>query len=140
MEKCSELGAEALLPVLTERSPTVGRGDVGDDAGGSGRQGRWDRLAQASSKQCLRTHKLRVLAPAPVARLEEAVRAAQGLALLATQGGAPLHEVRACRRGGEPCGRTCLALMTTNESCHVPRFPRCSMGTAAPAGEQRGAS
>ena len=62
MEKCSELGAEALQPLLTERSPALGRGGDGDsdDDGAStgGRLGRWERLAQASAKQSLRVHTL----------------------------------------------------------------------------------
>ena len=93
VEKASELGAFALLPLLCERSPAVGRGDAGDTAtgagagaddgstgaggqgrSGGGRGGRWERLAVAASKQCLRPHALRILPPLPVAQLAAQLR------------------------------------------------------------------
>ena len=128
MEKCAELGASTLIPLLTERSAAVGRagaGGAGGSAGGNGkkdnkkrrngggggggfvadddddgeeeygktgREGRWERVAAAASKQCLRTHHLHITPPMPFAALVEQVAAAP-VSLLAAAGAPPLQEV-----------------------------------------------
>ena len=74
VEKCAELGARTLVPLLTTRSGAIGGGDRdgdkkrsgsrrasgGDDDGStaSGREGRWGRVAHAASKQSLRVYGL----------------------------------------------------------------------------------
>ena len=110
VEKSAELGAASLVPLKTERSPTVGadRGDrkgkgarggrgvvtddvVNDDGASlSGREGRWSRVASAASKQCLRAHALRITAPITFDDLLERVREAD-VALLAAAGAPPLR-------------------------------------------------
>jgi len=118
VEKSAELGAASLVPLKTERSPTVGpdrgdrkgnkgkggrgRRDAGnaaddgddddDDASLSGREGRWSRVASAASKQCLRAHALRIEPPLAFDHLLERVRSAD-VALLAAAGAPPLRRV-----------------------------------------------
>ena len=117
VEKSAELGAASLVPLKTERSPTVGpdrgdrkgnkgkggrarrdAGDAGDDgdddddASLSGREGRWSRVASAASKQCLRAHALRIAPPLAFDHLLERVRSAD-VALLAAAGAPPLRRV-----------------------------------------------
>jgi 16S rRNA (uracil1498-N3)-methyltransferase len=148
VEKCAELGAAALVPLLTERSAAVGRGEaaggkagkgggkggrdkkqkrrggkVDDDDGGGGgeddgdgdlggwgsaaefvagggggdrrgREGRWERVAAAASKQCLRTHHLRITQPMSFDALVQRVATAP-VSLLAAAGAPPLREVLA---------------------------------------------
>ena len=117
VEKSAELGAASLVPLKTERSPTVGPdrgdrkgnkgkggrgrrdagnaaddGDDDDDASLSGREGRWSRVASAASKQCLRAHALRITPPLAFDHLLERVRSAD-VALLAAAGAPPLRRV-----------------------------------------------
>ena len=117
VEKSAELGAASLVPLKTERSPTVGPdrgdrkgnkgkggrgrrdagnagddGDDDDDASLSGREGRWSRVASAASKQCLRAHALRIAPPLAFDDLLERVRSAD-VALLAAAGAPPLRRV-----------------------------------------------
>ena len=117
VEKSAELGAASLVPLKTERSPTVGPdrgdrkgnkgkggrgrrdagnaaddGDDDDDASLSGREGRWSRVASAASKQCLRSHALRIEPPLAFDHLLERVRSAD-VALLAAAGAPPLRRV-----------------------------------------------
>lgn len=120
VEKSAELGAASLVPLKTERSPTVGPdrgkgnkgkgnkgkggrgrrdagdaaddGDDDDDASLSGREGRWSRVASAASKQCLRAHALRIEPPLAFDHLLERVRSAD-VALLAAAGAPPLRRV-----------------------------------------------
>ena len=117
VEKSAELGAASLVPLKTERSPTVGpdrgdrkgnkgkggrarrdagdagdAGDDDDDAFLSGREGRWSRVASAASKQCLRAHALRIAPPLAFDHLLERVRSAD-VALLAAAGAPPLRRV-----------------------------------------------
>ena len=117
VEKSAELGAASLVPLKTERSPTVGPdrgdrkgnkgkggrgrrdagnaaddGDDDDDASLSGREGRWSRVASAASKQCLRAHALRIAPPLAFDHLLERVRSAD-VALLAAAGAPPLRRV-----------------------------------------------
>lgn len=118
VEKCAELGAAALTPLLTHRSPTIGSGgsederpaagsgkragrrksgdDEAEDAAGSGsgREGRWVRVATAAMKQCLRPHALALGSPATVPQLCERIRAADA-ALVGVAGAPPLHAVAA---------------------------------------------
>lgn len=137
VEKCAELGASALLPLLTERSANVGSSAAGkkgkagkkrdksrgrngkgngegegEDGGGwgwmsdgadgdkRGREGRWERVAMAASKQCLRTHALRIMQPIPFDALVERVATAP-VALLAAAGAPPLQEVLQQHGAGE---------------------------------------
>eukprot|EP00249_Psilotum_nudum_P001003 c13249_g1_i1 orf=272-931(+) len=53
VEKCTELGATSLIPLLTERSPNVTEK----------RNDRWCRLALAATKQCQRLHVMTVRDP-----------------------------------------------------------------------------
>ena len=119
VEKAAELGAASLVPLRTERSPTVGadrgkgkgkrvrdgRGGAADDAVDddgaslSGREGRWSRVASAASKQCLRAHALRIAAPMTFDDLIERVREAD-VALLAAAGAPPLR--RALEENAHP--------------------------------------
>ena len=82
VEKVAELGAKALIPLLTERSPEVA----------DGRASRLDRVAQAAAKQCLRTHALQVEAPARIQALVDRMEQSP-LVLLATEGASPLMTV-----------------------------------------------
>lgn len=100
VEKCAELGARALVPLLTTRSGTIGGGerDGGGKRGGgrpSGREGRWGRVAHAASKQCLRTRHLVVTPPMDVRALCETIERERGsrLTLLAAAGAPPVIEV-----------------------------------------------
>lgn len=111
VEKCAELGARALIPLLTTRSGTIGGGerDGGGKRGGgrrqrggdederepSGREGRWGRVAHAASKQCLRTRGLVVTPPVDVRALCETIERERGsrLTLLAAAGAPPVLDV-----------------------------------------------
>jgi len=53
IEKLTELGAHALVPISTERNPR-------SHAHSHSRSDRWHRVAQAASKQCLRSRALKV--------------------------------------------------------------------------------
>lgn len=98
VEKCTELGATALQPLLTERSPSVGGSSSGSgggweggkggkrrrtqesgvgghsedethlksDGGTSGREARWERVAIAAMKQCLRPRSLLIMPPCSI--------------------------------------------------------------------------
>lgn len=105
VEKATELGAWCLVPLLTERAPSLGadgegKGD-GGDGGGGGRERRWARVASAALKQSLRTHALQIARPQSVSDLAEQIRGGMP-ALLAAAGGEPLlkavERVRARRR------------------------------------------
>lgn len=107
VEKCSELGASSLVPLLTERSGSVGgsSSSSGDNKRGknrgkgfndgdelTGREGRWERVAAAAMKQSLRNHRLVVHPALTTTQLCEMVRRAP-VALLCAAGGPPLREV-----------------------------------------------
>jgi 16S rRNA (uracil1498-N3)-methyltransferase len=65
IEKCSELGAEALIPVIARRTvPTL------EGVRAAKRRERWQRIARAAAQQCGRREPMSVL---PVVPLEEAV-------------------------------------------------------------------
>lgn len=53
IEKCTELGARSVIPLLTTRSPVVSEG----------RNDRWSRLVLAATKQCQRLHLMDVRCP-----------------------------------------------------------------------------
>ena len=86
VEKAAELGAAAVVPLLTARSDTVR----------AGRVERLRRVALSASKQSLRLHHLEVAEPVSVAEMAGVIQAegaeasAGGLALLAAQGAPPL--------------------------------------------------
>ena len=93
VEKATELGASRLIPLLTARSPTIGSsrgsgnewkarskskkrgGDDGDDDDSlsssikTGREGRWQRVAAAAMKQCLRPRAMEIEAPTTMVQL-----------------------------------------------------------------------
>ena len=132
VEKCVELGAATLVPLLTARSPTCSGGDGASACynggqmavmfvapptytDGGGRVGRWQRLAVAAGKQCLRVHGMQIMDPTPIQVgtitrsicdgkytvllqvLVDTVRKGRDEAnvthLVATAGGAPVAEV-----------------------------------------------
>jgi len=111
VEKCAELGARTLVPLLTTRSGAIGGGDRdgdkkrsgnrrasgGDDDGStaSGREGRWGRVAHAASKQSLRVYGLQVAPPIGVEALCEEIAKDCGerLTLLAAAGAPPIADV-----------------------------------------------
>ncbi len=112
VEKASELGAGALLPLLTERSPALGGAEAGakdarraarvgrgNDADGGGREARWRRVAQAAMKQSLRARCLALEAPARVPELAARVRAARA-AFVGVAGAPPLAAEAAALAGG----------------------------------------
>jgi 16S rRNA (uracil1498-N3)-methyltransferase len=108
VEKCAELGAAALVPLLTQRSPAVGGGRGGDKAdgsgrreqreedaeggsgGGSGREARWGRVATAAMKQSLRAHSMVISPPATVAQLCAGLGGATA-AFVGVEGAPPVH-------------------------------------------------
>jgi 16S rRNA (uracil1498-N3)-methyltransferase len=55
VEKCAELGATDFIPLLTERSPKLGRSN--------GREDRWERIAFAAMKQSLGVYAMKVHTP-----------------------------------------------------------------------------
>ena len=55
VEKCAELGATDFIPLLTERSPKLGRSN--------GREDRWERIAFAAMKQSLGVYAMKVHMP-----------------------------------------------------------------------------
>eukprot|EP00850_Spirogloea_muscicola_P003078 SM000012S25340 [mRNA] locus=s12:440942:442928:- [translate_table: standard] len=63
VEKCTELGAAALIPLLTERSPWAAESRID----------RWQRVALAAAKQCQRLHGLEISEPVLVEDLMEQV-------------------------------------------------------------------
>lgn len=53
IEKCTELGATSVIPLLSKRSPYVS----------DGRNDRWNRMVVAATKQCQRLHSMDVRSP-----------------------------------------------------------------------------
>lgn len=96
VEKCTELGAWSFRPLLTERSPGigwkgVGKATKGDSEQGSSRTARWQRIADAASKQSLRAHNL-ILQPATTLQeLGPLIRAAP-TAWVGAAGGSALRD------------------------------------------------
>lgn len=81
VEKCTELGASSLLPLLTERSPRAGEGRVD----------RWQRVALAAAKQCQRLHGLEVKEPCHLSTILSQV-ASSPVTLVAAAESPPLLE------------------------------------------------
>jgi len=99
VEKCTELGAERIVPVLCER------GVVRPD--GAGKPNRWRRRSVEAAKQAGRTTLPTIDAPAP---LPEATTAAPAEAVkLAAVPGAETPLAHACRDVGE-CAEAWLAV------------------------------
>ncbi|ABP00923.1 predicted protein, partial [Ostreococcus lucimarinus CCE9901] len=94
VEKCAELGARTLVPLLTTRSGAIGGGDRDGDKK-RGREGRWGRVAHAASKQSLRVYGLQVAPPIGVEALCEEIAKDCGerLTLLAAAGAPPIADV-----------------------------------------------
>ncbi|KAK3287019.1 hypothetical protein CYMTET_5457 [Cymbomonas tetramitiformis] len=95
VEKCTELGAVSFIPLLTERSPTIG----------DGRGERLQRVATAATKQSLRSHALIVEEPSTVHELCERLAIAS-ISLIAMAGAPPLQSVLAAEKS---CTDTDLA-------------------------------
>eukprot|EP00899_Mesostigma_viride_P020685 jgi/Mesvir1/28618/Mv01029-RA.4 len=91
VEKCAELGAVSLRPVLTSRSPLVSE---------HGRAERWARVAEAASKQSLRVFDLELLPPTTLQGLIAEVRRQGQPILLATPDGIPFLEAYQQLYGG----------------------------------------
>lgn len=92
VEKCSELGAHSVRPLVSQRVHAAGAGWKVDsnpskhkDDSASGRQARFRRVAVAATKQSLRSHELIVHPSTPFVDLLPRV-AAQNVALLAVAG------------------------------------------------------
>lgn len=79
VEKCTELGASSLTPLLTERSPTISENRVD----------RLQRVNMAAAKQCQRLHEMIMNPPVKVNGLLALV-AQSKLAFLATAEATPL--------------------------------------------------
>lgn len=95
VEKCVELGAHTLTPLLTQRSremPGAANRSRGsdDDESSSGRSARWQRLRVAAVKQCLRTHDMSVSSPWTIDELVGAMRAGGTRCFVAAEGGEPV--------------------------------------------------
>ncbi|GMH32686.1 hypothetical protein BSKO_00520 [Bryopsis sp. KO-2023] len=72
VEKATELGAFSLIPLLSSRSQIVGGRASRKEV--SGRESRWERVAQAAMKQSLRLHALDIKSPMGVEQLEQLIR------------------------------------------------------------------
>lgn len=59
IEKCTELGATSVIPLLSKRSPNVS----------DGRNDRWNRMVVAATKQCQRLHSMDVRNPTELSTL-----------------------------------------------------------------------
>jgi 16S rRNA (uracil1498-N3)-methyltransferase len=127
VEKCSELGATTLLPLLTERSPGLGggyggprteassesertpkkrRGDTWQRQAASaeteassvtGREARWQRVAAAATKQSLRSRSLILASPCDVEDLCRGVLDGADVAFVGVEGAPPIHTVSTAR-------------------------------------------
>lgn len=71
VEKATELGVSAIVPVLTDRSPVPARAASGAAAGTAARLARWRKIASEAARQCGRAHVPMVSEPAA---LESALR------------------------------------------------------------------
>ncbi len=92
LEKATELGVEAIVPVVTKRSV------VRPWKEGGAKQERWRRLIIEATEQCRRARPPALLPPVP---LEKAVREAQGLRLLPWEGEGQRGLREALREEGE---------------------------------------
>jgi 16S rRNA (uracil1498-N3)-methyltransferase len=86
VEKCVELGASRLVPVISSRSRVQGH-EVGRE-----KMARWARIAAEAQKQCGRTDPLDILQPVALMELlygHEAIQGKSSLFLLDRDGEAP---------------------------------------------------
>lgn len=102
IEKCTELGAHSVLPLITERSQAADKNKFRTAGGGGGKRGagasaaagndfqpgRLERLAIAATKQSLRVHALQLAPPTLLADLLSSMHESP-LALVATAGAPP---------------------------------------------------
>uniref|UniRef100_A0A7N0TNL0 16S rRNA (uracil(1498)-N(3))-methyltransferase n=1 Tax=Kalanchoe fedtschenkoi TaxID=63787 RepID=A0A7N0TNL0_KALFE len=82
LEKCTELGACSVTPLLTERCPSIS----------DNRMDRLERVILAASKQCQRLHGMALNAPLKVSSLLPLVAESE-LSLIAVAGAAPAMSV-----------------------------------------------
>lgn len=82
VEKCTELGARTLTPLLTQRSSSVS----------GGRTDRWQRIALAATKQCQRLHSLDIGEPTSLEAFLPQVSRAE-VVFVASAGAPPLYEM-----------------------------------------------
>ena len=96
IEKATELGAQSLSPLLTERCNTIGSSEKGDADDGpaqsGGRAARWSRVASSALKQSLRAHALNVTEGVSMTQLLEQIQHSDCLALVAAAGGKPIFQ------------------------------------------------
>ncbi|KAH7441763.1 hypothetical protein KP509_03G053400 [Ceratopteris richardii] len=81
IEKCTELGARSVIPLLSKRSPNIS----------DGRSDRWNRIVVAATKQCQRLHSMVVRHPVDLSVLLAEVGSYKVI-LLADACGTPLSE------------------------------------------------
>eukprot|EP00877_Chromochloris_zofingiensis_P002754 jgi/Chrzof1/1247/Cz01g46070.t1 len=101
VEKCTELGARAVIPLITQRSQTANKNkfktSVGSKSSGvpdDYNAGRLERLAVAATKQSLRVHGLQLHPPTALNDVLPALSSAS-VSLLATAGAPPvLHQLQ----------------------------------------------
>lgn len=88
VEKVTELGATALLPLSTIRSPITSQTQAQSQSlisESSSREGRWRRVANAAMKQCLRTYELDIQPSMTVNQLCESMSTQKSHAWVANQ-------------------------------------------------------
>ena len=98
VEKCTEMGAHTLSPLLTERSPTMPGADKHEGCvkrAGGGRSARWQRVRVAAVKQCLRVHDMAVTEPLSVSDVVRMMTSGSTQCFVAAEGGAPVLQALA---------------------------------------------
>ncbi|MDR1744673.1 MAG: 16S rRNA (uracil(1498)-N(3))-methyltransferase [Planctomycetota bacterium] len=92
VEKCTELGADRIIPLLTERSVAKGEGDAV----------KWRRWAIEAAKQCRRTWLPEIREPVRLADVPALAESEGAVLLLADRGGdaPPQCRERVVRAGG----------------------------------------
>jgi 16S rRNA (uracil1498-N3)-methyltransferase len=86
VEKVTELGAAALLPLSTIRSPITSQSQSQSlISESSSREGRWRRVANAAMKQCLRAYELDIQPSMTVNQLCESITTQKSHAWVANQ-------------------------------------------------------
>ncbi|XP_061355645.1 uncharacterized protein LOC133300160 [Gastrolobium bilobum] len=80
VEKCTELGANSVTPLLTERSPSISESRVD----------RLERVILAASKQCQRLHEMVLKPPVEIDNILHLI-AQSKLSLVATAEATPVH-------------------------------------------------
>lgn len=99
IEKATEIGAKAVIPLLTERSRSGGKNKFKtsrSEASGSSDEyqpeGRLERLAVAATKQCLRAHALELMPPQELQTLVPLIEAS-AVSMVACAGGESVRGV-----------------------------------------------